>query len=74
MAVKYMNKTGYNPEAIISFLKKLKKIQKEAPLKPLRTNYTRTHPYLSERIAAVKQEVFGKMDFNDYINRGDYGQ
>jgi predicted Zn-dependent protease len=74
MAVKYMNKTGYKPQAIISFLEKLKKIQKEAPLKPLNSNYTRTHPYISERIAAVKQEVYGKMDFNDYINRGDYGK
>ncbi|MBU4141127.1 MAG: M48 family metalloprotease, partial [Candidatus Omnitrophica bacterium] len=73
LAVKYVKKSGYNPEAVITFLEKLKQIQKELPLRPLIANYARTHPYLPERIAAAKQEVFGKMDFNDYINRGGSG-
>ena len=73
LAVKYVQKSGYDPEAVITFLEKLKQIQKELPLRPLIANYARTHPYLPERIAAAKQEVFGKMDFNDYINRGGSG-
>ena len=74
LAVKYVKKAGYNPQAIISFLEKLKQIEKEAALKPLISNYARTHPYLPERIAAVKQEIYGKMDFNDYINKSEYNQ
>ena len=71
LAVKYTKKAGYDPKAIISFLKKLKQIEKEAPLKPLIPAFVRTHPYLPERIAAAKQEIYGKMDFNDYINKRD---
>ncbi len=71
LSVKYVQKSGYNPEAIISFLEKLKQIEKEAPLRPLVVSYARAHPYLPERIGAVKQEVYGKMDFNDYINKGN---
>ena len=71
LSVKYLEKSGYNPEAVISFLNKLKQIEKEAPLKPLVAGYARTHPYLPQRIAAVKEQVYGKMDFNDYINRSN---
>lgn len=74
LAVKYVRKSGYNPEAIITFLEKLKQIEKEAPRKPLVVNYLRTHPYLPERIAAAKQAIYGKMDFNDYINRADFNR
>lgn len=69
LAVKYVEEAGYDPEAVIIFMEKLKRIQKEMPLKPLMPSFVRTHPYLPERIAAAKQELFGKMDFNDYINR-----
>ena len=69
LAVKYVQRAGYNPEAIIVFLEKLRQIEKEAPLRPLMPGYVRTHPYLPARLAAVKQEVYGRMDFNDYINR-----
>ena len=74
LAVKYTKKAGYNPEAVFTFLVKLKQIQKEAPRKPLMASFVRTHPYLPERIAAVRQEVYGKMDFNDYINRPNDGE
>lgn len=68
LSVKYLQKCGYNPEAIVSFLKKIQQIEKEAPLEPLIPNYVRTHPYLPERIANVKKEIRGKFEFNDYIN------
>ena len=71
LAVKYMRKSGYNPEAVITLLEKLKQIEKDAPRRPLVVNYLRSHPYLPERIAAAKQIIYGKMDFNDYINRAD---
>ena len=69
LAVKYVQKSGYRPEAIISFLKKLKQIKKETPLQPLIPSYARTHPFLPERIGVVKQEIYGKIEFKDYINR-----
>lgn len=69
LSVKYMQKSGYNPEAVISLLEKLKQIKKEAPLKPLIPYYARTHPYLPERIGEAKREIYGKIDFDDYINR-----
>ena len=73
LSVKYSEEAGYDPKAVISLLEKLKRLEKEAPLKALVPSYSRTHPYLPERIAAVKQEVYGKMDFNDYINKGNFG-
>lgn len=71
LAVKYVQRAGYDPQAVISFLEKLKQIQKEAPRRPLLPSYARSHPFLPERIGAAKQEIFGKIDFNDYINRID---
>ena len=73
IAVKYLRQAGYDPQAIINFLQKLKQLEKEAPLLPLVAPYARTHPFIPERIAAVKQEIYGKIDFNDYINRRNYG-
>ena len=72
LAVKYLKEAGYNPEAVVTLLEKLKQLDKQAPLRPLIFRYARTHPYLSERISAAKQELYGKIDFNDYLNRGDY--
>jgi predicted Zn-dependent protease len=68
LSVKYLRKAGYNPDGVIALLEKLKKIKKEAPLQPLLPAYARTHPYITERIAAAKKEIYGKIDFNDYIN------
>ncbi len=74
LAVKYMREAGYRPKAVISFLEKLKQLEKERPLRPLVPSRIRTHPYLPERIAATKQRVYGKMDFDDYINRKEEGK
>ncbi len=69
LSVKYMEKAGYNPQAVIRLLNRLRQIEKEKPLKPLVSSMVRTHPYLPERIAAARQEIYGKMDFQDYINK-----
>ena len=45
----------------------VKEIMDKAPIKPYA--YYKTHPYLSQRIAIVKEEIHGKMDFIDYINK-----
>ena len=67
LSVKYLKAAGYNPEGAATFLKTMKNIMAKAPLKPYRPY--RTHPYLSERMAIIKEEIHGKMDFIDYINR-----
>lgn len=66
LGAKYAKRAGYNPEAMISFLKRLREMERKSPIK--RRIYFRTHPPVSERIGAVKREIFGKRDFVDYIN------
>lgn len=66
LSVKYTKNAGYNPEGAVKVLEKLWDIQKKEPQHPYMEE--RSHPYLSVRLAKVKQEINGKMDFNDYIN------
>lgn len=66
LAVKYCRKAGYNPEGMITFLQKLLEWQKKEPDRPYVGEAD--HPYLSIRISNTKEEVYGKMDFNAYIN------
>ncbi len=67
LAVKYAKLAGYDPNAMLKFLNKLKDIQKKEPIRQL--NYARTHPYLSDRIATVRMEISGNMGYVDYINK-----
>lgn len=66
LAVRYVKLAGYNPEGILSVLEKLKRIELEKPIGPKRQ--WRSHPYIHDRIRATKEEIFGKIDFEDYIN------
>jgi len=65
LGIIYARRAGYNPEAMVSFLEKLKEANKKK-IHPI--NYFRTHPYLSERIAKAKQILYGTIDFKDYLN------
>ena len=66
LAVKYMKIAGYNPQAIVTFLQRLRKIEYEKPIE--RAHIYRTHPYIADRIKTVKEEISGVIDFEDYIN------
>lgn len=66
LAVKYMRLAGYNPQAMITFLKKLRKIEYEKPIQ--RYNIHKTHPYIADRIKNIKEQISGTIDFEDYIN------
>lgn len=66
LAVKYLKKAGYDPEAMATFLKKLKIEKEKEPLR--RYSYWKTHPNLSQRISVVNQAVTGKLEFRDYLN------
>ncbi len=66
LAVKYLRKAGYNPEEMANFLEILKKEEEKEPIRQY--SYWRTHPFISQRISVVNQEVTGKLEFRDYLN------
>ena len=65
LSVKYLKAAGYDPNGIISFLKRLQEEGKKRPLREF--SYWRTHPFLSNRIAKANVEITGRMEFKDYI-------
>ncbi|MDD5098077.1 MAG: M48 family metallopeptidase, partial [Candidatus Omnitrophica bacterium] len=67
LGARYAKKAGYDPQAMITFLKKLQEINKRAPLQP-KSYYSKTHPYVPDRIRVVKEELGESMNFDDYIN------
>ncbi len=69
LGARYAKLAGYDPLAMIAFLKKLEENNRRKPLQP--KSYFRTHPFVPDRIRVVKQELGEKIDFGDYINIGD---
>jgi len=69
LAIKYMRKACYDPKVIIKFLEKMRDIKQKAPIRPYTS--ARTHPYIADRIRAVRQEIEGKLTFDDYMNKGE---
>ncbi|MFC1666257.1 M48 family metallopeptidase [Candidatus Omnitrophota bacterium] len=67
MAIRYLREAGFDPMAIISFLKKLQEVNREAPIRPYRSY--RSHPHIADRIRMVKQELTGEIGFTDYMNK-----
>lgn len=66
LAVKYLRRAEYKPEAAIAVLDKLIKWQMQGPIRPKR--YWYSHPHLAARRAGVAKEITGQMEFEDYIN------
>ncbi|MBI3991400.1 MAG: M48 family metalloprotease [Candidatus Omnitrophica bacterium] len=71
LGVTYAKSADYNPEAMITFLEKLRGHERKEPLRPFR--YSRTHPYISDRIRIVRQTIYGKIDVIDYLNEEKEG-
>lgn len=69
LAVKYLERAGYDPEAMVSVIDKLIKFQMGGPIRPKR--YWYTHPYLAARKGAIRSEISGQMSFDDYVNVTD---
>ncbi|NQU19374.1 septum formation protein Maf [bacterium] len=66
LGVRYAKKAGYDPKAMIDFLEKLREKTKRGPM---REKYLyRTHPYVAERIVAIKKELGESLTFSDYVN------
>jgi predicted Zn-dependent protease len=55
LAVRYMHKAGYDPRALLTFMERLRKIQGSDPMSV--SVIFRSHPYVSDRIRNIKQEI-----------------
>lgn len=66
MGARYAKRAGYDPDAMISFLNKLRERHRKEKPQPL--SYFKTHPNVSERIRATKQELGEDISFEDFIN------
>lgn len=72
LAVKYLRTAGFDPKSILTFLEKLRALDHGKlhylPRGVTRPQYAMTHPYVPERLRAVKEELFGVADYIDYLN------
>lgn len=68
LSARYLRQAGFDPVAFISFLERLR--DKKRNQRPRAAGfYARTHPYISERISIIKEEIGEELSFEDYINR-----
>ena len=72
LAVRYLKAAGFDPQAALTFLEHLHELERDKrhylPRGVTRPHYGKTHPYVPERIRAVKEELFGVADYADYLN------
>ena len=72
LGVKYMKAAGFDPTAMLAFLEKIHELHQEKtaylPRGVVRPQYGFTHPFVPERIRAVKEALFGVADYIDYLN------
>jgi septum formation protein len=66
LGIKYMRKAGYNTDEMAGMLKILKAQQDKERSTPY--SYWRTHPYLTQRIAAARQVSAEALSFREYLN------
>lgn len=72
LGVKYMKAAGFEPTAMLAFLETLHELNDSTrhylPRGVVRPHYAMTHPYVPERLRAVKEAIFGVADYIDYLN------
>ena len=72
LSVKYMKAAGFDPTAMLSFLKTIQQVHSNRttylPRGVVRPQYGLTHPFVPERIRAVKEALYGVADYIDYLN------
>ena len=72
LAVRYVTAAGFQPAAMIGFLERLRELQHDKPRYlprgVVRPQYGMTHPFVADRIRAVKEALFGVADYVDYLN------
>jgi predicted Zn-dependent protease len=72
LGVKYLKAAGFDPKGMLAFLEKLQELNRDKPRYlprgVVRPHYAMTHPYVPERILAVKEALYGVADYLDYLN------
>ena len=72
LGVKYLKAAGFDPHAMLMFLEKIRALNQRKltylPRGVVRPQYGLTHPFVPERIRAVKEALFGVADYIDYLN------
>ncbi len=72
LGVKYMKAAGFNPQGMLTFLQKLNELERGKthylPRGVVRPRYALTHPYVPDRLRAVKETLLGVADYIDYLN------
>lgn len=72
LGVKYMREAGFDPKAMLTFLDTLHELHAAKPRYiargVVRPHYALTHPYVPERVLAVKEALYGVADYIDYLN------
>ena len=75
LAVRYLKAAGFEPAAALRFLEQLQEWKHDRrrylPRGVVRPQYGMTHPFVPERIRAIKEELFGVADYTDYLNAPD---
>ena len=66
LATKYLKLAGFDPTAGIRTLNKLYEEEKKGPIREY--SYSRTHPYVAQRISHIKEYLGLPLGINDYIN------
>ncbi len=74
-SVKYLKAAGFDPKATISFLERLQQLERDKPhylpRGVVRPEYGMTHPFVPDRLRAVKEALYGIADYLDYLNTHD---
>jgi len=75
LGVKYMKAAGFDPQGMLTFLEKLQALDRYKtrylPRGIVRPQYALTHPFVPDRLRAVKEALFGVADYLDYLNTPD---
>ena len=75
LGVKYATAAGFDPKGVLTFLEKLRDLDRGKshylPRGVVRPQYAMTHPYVPERLRAVKEALYGVADYVDYLNAPD---
>ena len=72
LGVKYLKAAGFHPAASVTFLERLHQLEHDKtqylPRGVNRPAYGMTHPFIADRLRAVKEELYGVADYLDYLN------
>jgi len=72
LSVTYLREAGFDPKGALTFLEKLRASEERRdpylPRGVVRPQYALTHPYVPERLRAVKEMLYGVADYMDYLN------